>query len=340
MKNFLTSREIEILEEGHRAAQGKKAADRIKTILLLNEGYTYKTIAHILHLDDTTIRRYIKEYDKSGIDGLLEDHYHGSNSFLSEVQKRDLEIHLRANTYQSVKGVCFYVKQAFGISYSIEGMTHLLHHLGFVYKKTKVIPGKFDPSKQAVFLKMYKILKKMKHIGDRIYFIDATHPQHNNMPHYGWIYKGETKTIKGNTGRKRLNLNGALDLENMEITVLDEKTVNSESMIRLFLKLEENQPIGTIWAIVDNASYNHSRMIKEFLKKHKRVELIFLPSYSPNLNIIERLWLFFHRKKLYGHYYETFKEFKIACLDFFKNINQYDKELRTLLTDSFQKLPA
>jgi len=340
MKDFLTAREIEILEEGHRAAQGKKAADRIKTILLFNEGYTYKTIAHILRLDDTTVRRYMKEYDKSGIDGLLEDHYHGSNSFLSEVQKRDLEIHLKQHTYQSIKGVCFYVKQTFDVSYSIEGMTHLLHYLGFVYKKTKVIPGKFDPSKQASFLSLYKTIKKHKDSEDRIYFIDATHPQHNNMPHYGWIYKGETKTIKGNTGRKRLNLNGALSLDNMDITVLDEVTVNSESMIRLFTRLEEKQPDGDIWAIVDNASYNHSKQVKQFLKKHKRINLLFLPPYSPNLNIIERLWLFFHRKKLYGHYYETFKEFKTACLDFFKNINQYDKELRTLLTDSFQKLPA
>jgi transposase len=212
--------------------------------------------------------------------------------------------------------------------------------LGGSPKKTKVIPGKFDPKKQAVFLQMYQSLKRIKEAQDRIYFLDATHPQHNNMPHYGWIYKGETKTIKTNSGRKRLNLNGALSLEDMEVTVLEEQAINSEAMIRLFLELEKKQPDGTIWAIVDNASYNHSRELNKFIRKHKRIELLFLPSYSPNLNIIERLWLFFHRKQLYGHYYETFKEFKTACMEFFKNINQYDTELRTLLTDSFQLLPA
>jgi transposase len=232
------------------------------------------------------------------------------------------------------------VRQTFGKEYSVEGMTHLLHRIGFVYKKTKVIPGKFDPKKQAVFLKMYDCLKQIKGVEDRIYFLDATHPQHNNMPHYGWIYRGVVKTIKGNTGRKRLNLNGALSLEDMQITVLEEETINAEAMIRLFTALEKKQSSGTIWAIVDNASYNHSKIIAQFLRKHKRIQLLFLPSYSPNLNIIERLWLFFHRKQLYGHYYETFKEFKIACMDFFKNINQYDTELRTLLTDSFQVLPA
>lgn len=340
MKDFLLPEEVDVLDEAHRAAQQKRAADRIKTILLLNEGYSYETIAHILRLDDTTVRRYLKEFKEQGIDGLLEDHYHGSTGFLTEAQERDLELHLRNHTYQSVKAICWYTEQTFGISYSIEGMTHLLHRLHFVYKKTKVVPGKFDPKKQAVFLKMYDCLKQIKDPQDRIYFLDATHPQHNNMPHYGWIYKGSIKAIKGNTGRKRINLNGALNLEDMAITVLEEQTINAEAMIRLFLELEKKQPEGIIWAIVDNASYNHSKEITQFLRKHKRIQLLFLPSYSPNLNIIERLWLFFHRKLLYGHYYETFKEFKTACMEFFKNINQYDVELKTLLTDSFQVLPT
>jgi transposase len=340
MKDFLLPEEVDVLEEGHRAAQGKKAADRIKTILLLNQGFSYEQIAKLLLLDDTTVRRYFKKFKKQSIDGLLEDHYRGSSGFLTEVQERDLELHLRKHTYQSVKAICWYAEKTFGVSYSIEGMTHLLHRFNFVYKKTKVVPGKFDPKKQAVFLKMYGYLKEIKGSQDRIYFLDATHPQHNNMPHYGWIYRGEIKTIKGNSGRKRLNLNGALNLEDMAVTVLEEKTINSEAMERLFLELEKKQPEGTLWAIVDNASYNHSRELRKFLRKHKRIELLFLPSYSPNLNIIERLWLFFHRKQLYGHYYETFKEFKTSCMEFFKNINQYDTELRTLLTDSFQQLPS
>jgi transposase len=340
MKDFLTAQEIEILEEAHNAAQRKREADRIKTILLLNEGFSYESIAHILRLNDTTVRRYFKEFTEHGIDGLLEDHYHGRSSFLSEVEERDLEIHLRNNTYHSVKAICFSVKQTFGKDYSIEGMTHLLHRLGFVYKKTKVIPGKCDPRKQAFFLNLYNAIKKCKDPEDRIYFLDATHPQHNTKSSYGWIYKGDIKAIKGNSGRKRINLNGALNLEDMEITVLEEKTIDTKAMIRLFTELEKKQVTGTLYAIVDNASYNHSRELKAYLKKHKRIEVYYLPAYSPNLNIIERLWLFFHKKILYDHYYPTFKEFKSATLSFFANTKQYDTELRTLLTDSFQLLPV
>jgi len=111
-------------------------------------------------------------------------------------------------------------------------------------------------------------------------------------------------------------------------------------MIRLFSQLQRKQKIGTINAIVDNASYNHSKELKAYFKKHKRIEIYYFPAYSPNLNIIERLLLFFQKKMLYDCYYPTFNEFKTACLEFFKNINQYNAELKTLLTDSFQLLPV
>jgi transposase len=339
MKDFLLSKEVDVLEEAHRAAQQKRAADRIKTILLLNEGYAYETVAHLLRLDDTTVRRYYKEYKRKGIDGLLEDHYQGSSGFLTWDEEMGLREQLKIHTYQTVKEIVAYVQAQYKKEYSIEGMTHVLHRLGFVYKKTKVIPGKMNREKQEVFKQAYYELKQTKKAEDKIYFVDATHPQHNNMPFYGWIYKGVTKTIKTNSGRTRLNLNGALNLEDLKITILSEKTINTHAMMRLILTLEEKQPIGEIFLVIDNASYNHSYELHLFLTDHPRVHLRYLPAYSPNLNIIERLWKFFHSKH-HDAYFEKFKEFEIAVLSFFENIHQYDDELKTLLTDSFQTLPG
>jgi transposase len=339
MKDFLLPKEVDVLEEAHRAAQQKRAADRIKTILLLNEGYSYETIAHILRLDDTTVRRYFKEYKAQGIDGLLEDHYHGSVGFLTGFETLELTKHLRGHTYQTVKEVLAYVQDTYQKTYSIEGMTHLLHRLHFVYKKTKVIPGKLNREKQEEFKKDYLELKSGKYGKGKIYFVDASHPQHNNMPFYGWIYKGETKTIKSNSGRSRLNLNGALNLEDLDITILSEKSINTHAMMRLILTIEEKQPIGEIFLVMDNASYNHSYELHLFLTDHPRVHLKYLPAYSPNLNIIERLWKFFHSKH-HDAYFEKFKEFETAVLSFFQNIHQYDEELKSLLTDSFQTLPT
>lgn len=339
MKNFLTAQEVITLQEAHHDSRLRKQADRIKALLFLNQGFSYEETAKLLMLDETTIRRYQKEYRKTGLDGLLENNYSGSEAFLTIRQQEELTLHLKEHTYQTVKEVAAYVQDQYGVNYSVEGMTFLLHKLGFVYKKTKAIPAKFDPEKQQEFIKRYEQIKQTKEKEDKIYFLDSSHPQHNNMPFYGWIYKGEIKTIKANTGRERLNLNGALNLENLDITVLEEKTINSEAMMKLLITLEQNQPQGEILCIVDNARYNHSKLLKTFLDNHKRIKLIYLPPYSPNLNIIERLWLFFKKKQLANHYYPAFKEFKSQALNFFQNIHLYQKELKTLLTDSFQTLP-
>jgi len=253
MKNFLTAQEVIILREAHHSSHLRKSADRIKTILFLNKGLTYPQIAELLMLDEITVRRYEKEYKQSGIDGLLEYHYQGSQGILTK-QEEDELTKLREHICQTVKSVVAHIRRVYGKQYSIEGATHLLHRLHFAYKKTEVIPGKVDLIKQEEFKKEYQKLKQNKGIDDKIYFVDASYPHHNNRPFYGWIYKGEEKAIKTNTGRKRLNLNGALSLENMDITLLSEETINAHAMMRLILTLEEKQPTGDIYLVLDNAS--------------------------------------------------------------------------------------
>jgi len=337
MQGFLTKEQIGILREAHYSCRLRKSADRIKAILLLNDGFSYEKVAQILMLDSITIRRYEKQFESVGVDGLIECRYVGRHRTLSKMQEMGFVTHLRNHTYQTVKEIVMYAQKHYHVSYSVEGMTHLLHRVGFVYKKTKQVPGKVNLEKQEIFKKEYSLLKQSKKKEDRIYFVDASHPQHNNMPFYGWIFKGVTKTIKANTGRKRLNLNGALNLEAMDTIILSEETIDAHSMMRLIMRLEEKQLQGDIYLILDNASYNHSYELQLFLEDHLRTHLKYLPPYSPNLNIIERLWKFFHIKHR-DKYFEKFKEFEKEALNFFKTIHRYDAELKTLLTDSFQTI--
>lgn len=144
MKNFLTAREVIILKEAHHSAWHRKNADRIKAILLLHEGFSYAETGRILLLEQTTIRRYEKEYQKSGIDGLLEDRYGGSLGYLTSLEEEAVTTQLKRHTYQTVQDIVVFVGRSYKKTYSVTGMTHLLHRLGFVYKKTQQIPGKVD----------------------------------------------------------------------------------------------------------------------------------------------------------------------------------------------------
>src|SRR5258708_10635996 len=158
MSNFLTVQEISILKEAHHSARFRKSADRIKTILALNEGLTYAQTAKLLLLDEGTIRRYEKAYKEKGIDGLLEYRYHGSKGLLTLTPEQELTTHLKRHTYQTVKEVVAYAESAYNKTYSIEGMTHLLHRLHFSYKKTKVIPGKVHSATPATINKNLLVL--------------------------------------------------------------------------------------------------------------------------------------------------------------------------------------
>lgn len=338
MKDFLTAKEVGVFKEAHHDTRFRKQADRIKTILLLNLGFSYEETAKLLLLDDTTVRRHYDLYKQEGIDGLMETHYHGSVSRLTKQREEDLREYLRQHTYRKVTAIIAYVTVTYGIEYSVDGMTHLLHRIGFSFKKLKFVPGKLDIEKQEAWKKEYEELKAAKKAEDRIYFLDGCHPQHNSIASYGWIYTKDTKTVKTNTARKRINLNGAVTLEDMGITVLDEPTINADAMIRLVKAIEQKQQTGNIYLIMDNARYNHAKKLTVFVKRRKRIHLIYLPPYSPNLNIIERLWKFFKEEKLYGAYYETYQEFTAVVMNFFRDIDQYKGQLSTRLTDSFQTL--
>ena len=166
--------------------------------------------------------------------------------------------------------------------------------------------------------------------------MDGTHPQHNSVAAYGWIKKGATKELKSNTGRRRLNINGAIDIENTSISVDYGVSINAQSTISLLEEIElKHTEAENIYVICDNARYYRSRKVKEYLETSK-VELKFLPPYSPNLNLIERLWKYFHKIVLYNKYYETYHEFQKACKSFFRNIKRHKKNLASLLTENFQ----
>lgn len=308
---------------------------------MLNFGFTYFQISQALILDEVTLRRYVERFQEKGIDGLLEYRYTGGRSQLTLIQLEELNTFLVDNTQTKAKDIVSHIKKQYNVSYSVIGVTKLIHRLGFTYKKPKIIPGKADRSKQEAFLEKYQEIKSNLKENDQVYFLDSTHPTHNTTASYGWILKGKKndKFIKTNTGRSRLNLNGALNLKNHQAVVLEEKTINHKATIKLFKKLLKKHPKGKIHLILDNASHHHHHTLKPFLKKHRRLKTVFLPTYSPNLNLIERLWRFFHQKVTNNRYFETFEEFRETTVKFFKNLDNYQEELKTLLTDNFQLVP-
>jgi len=334
MQGFLTQEQRSELLHELKVEHQAKYSDRIKVILLLDEGKRYKDIADFLFLDEGTIRNYRKRYVEGGILGLVTDIHSGKRCHLSDKEKEQLSNFLQSKLCMDTKEIVEFIKNKFDVSYSVSGVTALLHALGFTYKKTKAVPGKANKEAQELFIIEYGRLKSE----GKIYFADSTHPMHNPVISYGWIRKGEDFEVLTNCGRHRLNINGAVDIENLDVITRTCDWVNSDSICDLLRAIKKKNPNGeVVTLIMDNAAYNRSAKVKK-LANDLGINLAYLPPYSPNLNPIERLWKFFKRKVLYNQYYEARADFENACINFFRYIRKYRKELATLLTDNFEVL--
>jgi len=339
-KLTLSPSEIIALKQAHRACRDKRAADRIKAVYSLGMGFSVEDVVSILMLDEETLRNYVKRYQAGGINALITDHYLGSFSKLSAIQLQELTVHLEYNTYLTVDAVVAHVEETYDVLYSVSGMTDLLHRLKFTYKKSKLVPAKADKEKQEQFLKQLEELRANKGKDEPVLYMDGVHPQHNTMLAYGWIKKGQDNIIKSNTGRQRININGALDAETHAVITREDERINAQSTIALLEQVEAAYPSAAIiYVICDNARYYRSKLVGQFLETSK-IQLVFLPSYSPNLNLIERLWKFMKKQVLYNKYYEKFDVFRQTALGFFENIQQYKTELNSLLTNNFRVLNA
>lgn len=337
MNGFLSDQQRVELQKSHRKAKQMRdahKADRIKAILMLDDGYTFEQVAKALLLDDETIRRYVERYEQNGVHG-LDNAYQGGRSYLSAEQKASLKEHLQRTIYRRAKDIVDYVNRQFRVTYTSKGIVPLLHELGFTYKKPKRVPGKADAKRQEAFVGEYRKLKEHKGIHDPIYFMDAVHPHHNIEPVYGWIEKGITKEVPSNTGRERLNINGALNSETHEIIFREDDTINAQSTLALFEQIERAHPLADrIHIIADNAKYYRAQLVKDHLARSK-IDLIFLPPYAPNLNLIERVWRFL-RQEICSQYYERLSEFRLQTHSFLENILDYKEQLSTLLAENFE----
>ncbi len=332
----LSPEDIEELRAAHRSVCDKREADRLKAIIHLGSGWTEQEVAEALLLDADTLRRFVKRYHEGGVERLLTFEYRGGIAKLTAEQEAQLNEHLSQQIYLRAADITAYIQTTFAVTYSVNGVTDLLHRMGYVYKKPKVVPGKADLQKQRRFLAKYRKLRKNKGQTNPVYFMDGVHLQHNTVGAHGWIKRGVAKTIASNTNRQRLNINGAIHIDSLKTVTRTDPSVNAQSTVALLQEIQrKHRKAKAIHVICDNARYYQSRIVKAFVQTSK-IKLMFLPPYSPNLNLIERLWKYTRKQILYNKYYNTFAEFKSQCQAFFESLHEHRETLSTLLRENFE----
>lgn len=339
IKITLTEKEKCSLESRHKKCRDKRECDRIKAVLLCDEGWSSIMIAQALRKHEATIVRQLNDFIHKE---KLAPESGGSDGYLNADETRHLNQHLCDVTYLHTHQIAAYVKEAFSVEYSVSGLNKWLHQHGFSYKKPKGVPHKFDAEKQAEFIKHYEELKASLNDDEPLLFMDAVHPTQATKITAGWIKKGVDKPIETTGSRTRLNIVGAIRLGYLSEAVVDKyKTVNGESIIAFLNRTRDfYRTSGTIHLVLDGAGYHRSLPVVEEAKK-LNIELHYLPPYSPNLNPIERLWKVMNKHARNSQYFATAKEFRDRIDRFFTDtLPDIADSLNSTINDNFQKLES
>jgi transposase len=309
--------------------------DRLRAILAYDAGHAVSDIANILKLSESSTYNYISDYLNKN--KTAHDPKTGAYCKLTPKEEIELIKYLSITTHLTAKSICAYVLKKYKVMYTITGITKWLERNDFVYKKPKHVPGKLDEKRQQDFIEYYDKLKQsMTSTDSVIMFMDAVHPEYQSQAVYGWIPKGETKTLPTTNTQFRLHLNGAIELNSMSIFIEEYSTINAESVISFFKTLEAKNPHKTIHIICDNGRANKNKDIQQYLKT-ARIKIHYLPPYSPNLNVIERLWKIMRERVTYNKYYHVFSEFKQKIHEFFNvTVHEIKHSLSNRINDKFE----
>src|SRR6202045_832589 len=251
---------------------------RANALVLLDEGWSCQQVAHALLLDDDTIRSWRKLFEQRGIEGITSFDVGGSASYLSVrgrfegVGKRGTAAFDAPDRRLDRDGIRLVYE-------SRSGLIALLHRLGLEYHKPDVIPRKLDEEKQKAFIESYNKLLNSLTDNEAVVFADAVHPTHAARPAGCWAPSQEKLAIEQTSGRQRINIHGAIDLQTGQTQMIEALTIDAASTIRLLESIEALYPmLVLIHVFLDNARYHHAKLVREWLARPGcRIKLHFIP---------------------------------------------------------------
>jgi transposase len=316
---------------------------KMEVLWLKSHGLNHDDIATYADVSRRTVQRYLDEYLDGGLPRVRRCPGKPPQSLLVE-HEASLEEYFEKHPPRSTQQARAVIEQHTGIRRGLSQVRHFLKdRLGLRWRKVGAIP--VPPKKtieehareQAAFVqeKLEPRLEQARQGRRQVYFVDAAHFVF--APFLGCVWCAARLFVRAASGRKRYNVLGALDaVTHQLVRVTNHDYINAESVCAL-LRAVAAAAVGLpITLVLDNARYQKCALVQA-LAESLGIDLLYLPGYSPNLNLIERLWRFVRKESLNSTYYEAFEQFTTAidqCLDGLPTVHK--SEMETLLTHEFQ----
>jgi transposase len=314
-----------------------------EVLWLKHHDFTHERIAALAGCSRRTVQRVLSVYVEGGLALIRQVHVKEGHSELND-HRVCLEELLTKEPPRSVKQARQVIEERTGVRRGLTQVRHFLHRLGLAPRRVAAIP--IPPKStlpehvktQAEFLenKLEPRLEEARQGKRQVMFVDAAHFVHASF--LGILWCVARMYVRAASGRKRFNVLGALDaVSHKLITVTNHSYINAESVCLLLRAVADAAIPGIpITLVLDNARYQKCALVAS-LAKELGIELLYLPSYSPNLNLIERVWKFVKADCLRTKYYDNYDKFHAAiqqCLDDLPS--KHKAAMDTLLTHNFQ----
>jgi transposase len=313
---------------------------KMEALYLKSQGLAPAAICRLGAISKPTFYRYLHAYREGGIEKLPEVSLHRRQSLLADY-RTSIEADLRQRPPASVAEAAARIATLTGLQRGPTQVRQFLKSLGMKPRRVGQMPAKADVMAQEAF-KTEQLDPRLTEAtsGQRVvFFMDAAHFVF--APFLGLVWCFERLFVKAPSGRQRLNVLAALNATTRDIfTVKNLTYITAETVCELLRLLAGAHPGVPLTIVLDNARYQRCALVQS-LAQRLGIELLFLPAYSPNLNLIERFWKFVKKQCLYSKYYADHHSFQhaiIACIE--QAPDKHKEELASLLTLKFQSFKA
>jgi transposase len=336
MKMNKTETEIQRLNEAMKETSDKRLYERYLAVRLCLEEHSFNEIAQLLGRVRQTISHYWKDYQEQGIEGLEMDHSPGQPPILSEEQRQQLaamleqqqpvDVGFEARYTWTLPLIAEWIEREFGKTMSVRGISAMLRRMNFSFTKATYTLARADEEAQAYFRKhTFAMLKKRleEEQIDHLLFEDESMIRSYQALQYNWFPRGRQRKVPTYGRHEGAKLFAAINYETGQVHHREEEKTDVPAWIRFLEDLLAAYPTGTIAMILDNSRIHHAADLQPFLKKHTRLQLVFLPPYSPNLNPVEGLWLWLKADVVNNVFFEKFYKIKLHVSQFMNRINNH-----------------
>jgi transposase len=334
----LTPKQRKEIGERRRQAQDRRVYRRLSAALWSDDGRTREEIAELVGVSTRQVGQWFRIFRNKGLDQLCALHYQGDPGRLGPAQVGRIRQEIEKGTFHNAEQVRTRIETTFGVTYSPPGVKGLLRRIGASYHKVSGFFWKADVKRQKQFVRKYRRHKREAGPETRRYLVDACHPVWGvDLLYSCWLLTGQRFYVGVGNGRKRLNILGAYcpdDHDYVDLR-LTRENVTGEQFVKLLEALLARHPDTEKFLLyLDDARDYSKPCVKERLAAHRQFRLVPLPAYSPNLNLIERLWKFL-RKKALSRWLKAFEEMQAAVAGVLDRLGDYRDELSTPMTERF-----